>query len=384
MQSTRRHLATLLAVALVPCGVGAGIAASSATKPTNDARPPTTLTAVMRTGAPGAIAVIRTGETTQVARAGVAVLDTRRRFDPDTPVRVGSITKTFVAVAVLQLAAEHRLSLDDTVERWAPGTLSYGRSVTIRHLLQHRSGVPDHLSGPATGVLLTPLVNDTAHRYTPAELVGSVAKQPQSFSAGTRWQYSNTNYVILGTIVERSTGRPLRQVLAERIFRPAGLAHTSFADGTTMPRGSAHGYLVKGNPVAPTPGGRPFDATRVNPSYTWAAGAIVSTAGDIDRFLRALLRGDLLSPSSLGEMRRTRPIGPRLSYGLGLLRIATPCGPLLGHNGMVFGYSSIALATSNGRHTAVAFASTSHTSEANPDAAMRALTRVAVQSLCPR
>lgn len=378
MWKSRRIAAPFITVAIAGA-VAAGIAAATPGTPT-----PHALAGVEQTGAPAAIELVHAGPKTLLVRYGPAVTGRRVPLRPDTPVRIGSITKTFVAVVTLQLAAEHRLSLDDTLERWLPGALPYGRSVTVRNLLQQTSGIPDHLSSANAGALLAPLVEDPRHHYTPAALVASVAGLPQEFPAGTSWGYSNTNYVLLGMIVEKLAGKPLTAVLAERVFRPARLRHSSFPRSAGMPRGAAHGYLVAGNPVAPTPGGKPYDATHVDPSYTWAAGAIVSTAADVDRFVRALVGGELVPRSALTEMERTRPIQPGVGYGLGLLRIETPCGPLYGHNGMVFGYSSIALASASGRSSVVAFATTSHVTETSPDAAVQALTASAITALCPR
>ncbi|MFN8224740.1 MAG: serine hydrolase domain-containing protein [Gaiellales bacterium] len=372
----RRISAGLLATGCLASTVAAAAAARPASTPS--------LAPVLATGAPGALVLVRNGTRTTTGQAGVAIAGTTRRIGVDQPFRVGSITKTFVAVVVLQLAEEHRLGLDDTVEEWLPGLLPYGAKVTLRHLLQHTSGIPDHLSGTSSDALLAPLLRDPTHAFEPGELVESIAASPPLFAAGTGWAYSNANYVLLGLIAERVTGKPLAKVLDTQIIRPLGLRHTSFPNGAAMPPGAVHGYLVAGNPVVPTRGGRPFDATFVNPSYTWAAGALVSTASDLDRFLRALVRGKLVSQGSLTTMTRAHAFTPRYSYGLGLLRVKTPCGPLVGHDGELFGYSAIALTSLDGRRSAVVLANTSHVSATDPEATLAAVAEVATTALCDR
>src|SRR4051812_11704644 len=175
---------------------------------------------VVAGGAPGIIALVRDGNRRSGDDArngkgrdgalwrgacGVADLRTQRPMRPDVQFRVGSVTKSFVATVALQLVAERRLSLSDTVDRWLPGLLPYSRSVTVRQLLNHTSGVPDYVLAPITGLYR----RDRFRAWQPRKLVALVAGLPPEFPAGSQWSCSNTNYVLVGLIIERVTGHPL-------------------------------------------------------------------------------------------------------------------------------------------------------------------------------
>jgi D-alanyl-D-alanine carboxypeptidase len=303
---------------------------------------------VVAASAPGAAARVRDERGVTQAASGVADLRNGRRMKPELHYRVGSLTKPFVATVVLQLVAEGRLSLQDTVERWLPGVLPYGDQVTIRQLLNHTSGVPDYVVEPIVRLYTDPRARFRA--WTPRELVALVADQPPVFPPGTAWSYSNTDYVLAGMIVEAATGHRLGQELARRIFRPLGLRDTFFpVNRPTIPRPYARGYsLPLGQEQGPL-----LDFTVYNPSLAWAAGALVSNLGDLQRFFRALLRGRLLPPRLLAAMTTPVPTGqPGLGYGLGLIVIDTPAGRLIGHDGAIPGFLNIVLSTGDGRRQA--------------------------------
>jgi D-alanyl-D-alanine carboxypeptidase len=303
---------------------------------------------VVVAGAPGAAARVRDEHGVTQAASGVADLRTGRPMRPELHYRVGSLTKPFVATVALQLVAEGRLSLRDTVERWLPGILPYGDQVTIRQLLNHTSGVPDYTLEPIMRLYTEP--HGRFRAWTPRELVALVADQPPDFPPGTAWSYSNTGYVLAGMIVEAATGHRLGQELARRIFRPLGLRDTFFpVNRPTIPRPYARGYsLPLGQEQGPL-----LDFTVYNPSLAWAAGALVSDLGDLERFFRALLRGRLLPPRLLAAMTTPVPTGqPGFGYGLGLIVIETPAGRLLGHDGAIPGFLNIVLSTGDGRRQA--------------------------------
>jgi D-alanyl-D-alanine carboxypeptidase len=300
---------------------------------------------VVAAGAPGAAARVRDERGVTQAASGVADLRSGRRMRPGLNYRVGSITKPFVATVVLQLVAEGRLSLSDTVERWLPGILPYGRRVTIRQLLNHTSGVPENSLEPLVRLYTFP--HGRSRAWTPRELVALVADQPPDFPPGTAWSYSNTGYVLAGMIVEAVTGRTLGQELTRRIIRPLGLRDTVFpVNRPDIPGPNPRGYSL---PLVDQAGPL-LDFTVYNPSLAWGAGNLISDLGDLERFFRALLGGRLLPPRLLAAMTTPVDTGtPGYGYGLGLEMIQTPSGRLVGHGGAIPGFDSIVLNTEDGR-----------------------------------
>jgi D-alanyl-D-alanine carboxypeptidase len=310
----------------------------AATPPRADLR--AALGTIVAAGAPGAIGLVRHGDHTERAAAGAAQAGTGIPMLPGDHVRIGSVTKTFTAVVVLQLVAGHRLRLQDTVNRWLPGALPYGGNVTVGELLNHTSGIPEYMT-KVTELYATQSGSWLWH-WPPAQLLALVSAEPPLFPPGTRWSYSNTDYILLGMIIQRVTGHSPAEEIEQRILRPLRLQDTSFpADAVTLPAPGAHGYL-------PGTGTVPVDVTTWNPSAAGAAGAIISTASDLSRFYRALLTGDLLPPAQLTQMLTTVDIGGGAGYGLGVIELPTPCGPAIGHNGAVFGYITDVFTTPGG------------------------------------
>jgi D-alanyl-D-alanine carboxypeptidase len=308
-------------------------------------------------GSPGAIVLVHDADGTKTGVAGYANLRTKERLRAGHTFRVGSITKTFVATVVLQLAAEGALELDDSVEQWLPGLVPNGQAITLRQLLNHTSGIYNYTDDEA---LFRSLVRNPLRLLPPAELVAVATKHRPLFDPGTSWSYSNTGYIVLGLVIEKAAAAPLEQQLRQRIFEPLGLTQTSFPAVASMPRPFARGYLPPGNGVLSTPGGKPVDVTAWSPSWAWAAGGLVSTAGDLARFYGGLLGGELLQPEQLREMRTTvaTPDGSS-RYGLGLASDRLQCGPTLGHTGGVPGYTSFAFSTEDGSRQAVVLINTS-------------------------
>ncbi|WP_194235845.1 serine hydrolase domain-containing protein, partial [Streptomyces sp. CB01881] len=288
------------------------------------------------------------GRTVWKGAAGTADLATGARASADGRFRIGSVTKTFVATVLLQLVAEHRLGLDDPVERHLPGLVLNGGQITVRQLLNHTSGLANYTDDPAfsfeedDGALQQWLSTGRWRSYRPQELIAIAAKYPPYFAPGQGWHYSNTNYIVAGLLVERLTGRTWGDEVEHRIIRPLGLTGTSMpVDSPFIPGPHAHGYykLATG----------PADATLLNPSMGGAAGAGISTTADLTRFLSALLGGRLLGPAELAEMKRTTPQSGPAEYGLGLQRTTTACGEFWGHGGGIPGYNTLLYGTADGR-----------------------------------
>jgi D-alanyl-D-alanine carboxypeptidase len=297
-------------------------------------------------GAPGAVAVVRAPGGTVRAAAGFARLRPRARMHPSDRFRVASITKTFVATVVLQLAAESRLHLDDPVDRWLPGLIPSGRTITLRQLLGHTSGLFDYTEDAAW---VRKRIANPRREWSPRELVAISKAHAPLFAAGTKWSYSNTNYVVLGLVVEAVTGTTLRRELERRIFSRLRLGATSYPSGTALPGPFAHGYIGSGSHV-PLPAGTTLldVSTRVSPS-AWGAGQIVSNADDLTRFFGALLGGRLLPAGQLAAMKADVRDS---EHGLGLEIAHTACGTAYGHTGDMPGYRTTVWATANGRRAA--------------------------------
>jgi D-alanyl-D-alanine carboxypeptidase len=300
-------------------------------------------------GAPGAAGWVQDDSGARQAASGVADLRTGRPMRPELHFRAGSLTKSLVATVVLQLIAEGRLSLQDSLQRWLPGILPCGEQVTIRQLLNHTSGVPDYEAEPF--VTLYGSWQGRFRIWTPRELVGLVAGQPPLFPSGTAWSYSNPGYVLLGLIVEAATGNRLGQELHRRILRPLGLRDSFFpVNSPGIPGPKSRGYSLPLSPQGQVLNGPLLDITVYNPSWAWAAGNLISTLDDLTRFFRALLGGRLLPPRLLAAMTTTVPTPrPGIDWGLGLMVIERPGGRLLGHDGDIPGYDNIILSTPDGR-----------------------------------
>jgi D-alanyl-D-alanine carboxypeptidase len=316
--------------------------------------------AAVAAGVPGVTATAEDGHGAWSATAGVGDTGTGRPRSAADRYRVGSITKTFVATVLLQLEAEGRLSLDDTVDKWQPGVVRGhghdGRHITVRQLLNHTSGVFDYTRD--TGFYRAVFTEDGffRHRYdthTPGELVRIAMRHRPDFPPGTSWKYSNTNYVLAGMVIEKVTGHPYATEIERRIIAPLRLRGTSLP-GTrvTVPRPSSRSYSKFTDPKSPA-----HDVTQLNPSLASAAGEMISDSADLDRFYSALLRGKLLPPRQLAEMKTTvEATGiPGARYGLGIMDRRLTCGVhVWGHDGGIHGSRSSAVTTADGEH-AIAF-----------------------------
>ncbi|MER5470534.1 serine hydrolase domain-containing protein [Streptomyces sp. NPDC002935] len=243
--------------------------------------------------------------------------------------RAGSITKTFIATVVLQLAAEQRLSLSDSVDDHLPGLVrgagNDGRRITLRDLLRHTSGLHDFTSATRGTVPLTPLqAVRIALTHPPAER--------------GRYAYSNTDYVLLGMVVEEVTGHSYATETERRVITPLRLTGTSFPGArASLPAPHGRAYAADGS-----------DVTELDPRVAGAAGELVSTLADLNRFYAALLGGELLPSHWLREMLDTR--AAHGSYGMGLFPVKLPCGTTVwGHNGRISGSYVRSAATLDGR-----------------------------------
>ncbi|MFB7270423.1 serine hydrolase domain-containing protein [Streptomyces sp. NPDC056244] len=352
---------TLAAVALASTALVAPAVANPAPERTATAHRATqeALDAAVEEGVPGALARADDRKGTWNGSAGVADRDTGRPRLPQDRFRVGSITKTFVATVLLQLEAEGRVDLDDTVDSVLPGVVrgngNDGRRITLRQLLNHTSGVFNYTEDEG---LQEKIFGDGffEHRYDtwkPRELVDIALAHQPNFAPGTSWSYSNTNFILAGMAVEKLTGRPYATEIERRILRPLGLRSTTVpTTDPRMPQPSGRAYSI----LIPDPAAPIHDVTELNPSVAGAAGGMISNPADLNRFYSALLKGKLLPKQQLKEMKTTVSMGdeapPAYRYGLGLQVQELSCGEKVwGHGGGIHGSSSGAVTTEDGTHS---------------------------------
>ncbi|MBM7439298.1 serine hydrolase [Streptomyces sp. HB132] len=357
MTSTlRKHLvvalgiATLLAAEVVPA-----IAQPAGPTPVEQLRRDTR--AIHALGVSGVQARLIAPDGRQsVATSGTADLNTGRPVSSGGYFRMASTSKTLVATVVLQLEAEGRLYLDDTVDHWLPGVVrgngNDGSQITIRHLLQHTGGIRDALPGYTTPKEYYQQRHDI---YEPEQLVDlAMAHEPEDFLPGKGWAYSNTGYVLLDMIIQMATGHPAHQEIKNRILRPLGLDQTRWVGTSpTLPRPHAQAYQLFG------PRSRVNVTDQIPVDYanlSW-----VTTTRDENRFFRALLDGRLLPARQLAKMKQTVPVSakvqqlwPRGRYGLGLVERPLGCGGTYwSHEGGDGGYITLNGVTDDGRRSAV-------------------------------
>ncbi|MBG6093779.1 serine hydrolase domain-containing protein [Actinomadura viridis] len=279
--------------------------------------------------------------------SGTARLGGSRPVPRQGRFRIGSTTKTFTATVLLQLVAERRLGLDDPVERHLPGLVPNGEHITVRQVLNHTSGLREYLEDsdayPIRGQEFLDKVRFTG--FSPERIVRGAARKEPYFPPGGGWHYSNTNYLLAGLVIEKVTGRPYGEEVRRRIIVPLGLGNTSVPGGrTSVPGPHAHGYMRVG--------GRAVDITRLDPSWAGAAGEMISTTGDLNRFFGALLGGRLLPPAQLAAMQTTVATGSPdgSADGLGLMRMPLSCGVTVwGKDGGIHGFTTQSLHSSDGR-----------------------------------
>ncbi|MDQ0798063.1 serine hydrolase [Streptomyces sp. B1I3] len=268
------------------------------------------------------------GKGCYVRATGVADKNTGRPMFADTYVRIGSETKTFTVTALLQLVDEGKVRLDDPIDDYIRGVPN-GEKITLRHLAEMRSGLFPYTADPD---FEHDLLSAPKRPFNPWEVLSYGYRHPNTFAPGARFQYSNSNLVLLGLVVEKVTGKRLADVIHERVVRPAGLRHTFLPKGAEFPEPHAHGYTDQ------TLTGSVADATDWNPSWAWAAGGMISDLQDLRRWAPVLATGKLLSVETQAQRLKVLPTGfPGTDYGLGILRT----NGWIGHNGSLPGYETV-------------------------------------------
>lgn len=300
----------------------------------------------------GAVVLIRSPQGDWTKTFGTQTWKGSEPVTVDDHVRIGSNTKTWTGTVVLQLVQEGRIALDDPVSRYRPDVPN-GENITIAQMLDMRSGLGNYTVDRELNEQ-----NDTnpSRAWTPDELIAMGLAQPVAFAPGQGFLYSNTNFVLLGAIIEQVTGQSLQQNFQTRIFDKLGLTGTSYpaADDASIPTPHPQGYswatnvqtidsLVLSPQVqAAAKAGTldPMDVTVVNPSWAGAAGAGISTADDLATYVKALVGGGLLSPQMqqqrMDSLQPRDPADPTVEYGYALARF----GALYGHTGELPGFNS--------------------------------------------
>ncbi|MFI9645300.1 serine hydrolase domain-containing protein [Streptomyces sp. NPDC052040] len=286
------------------------------------------------------------GKGSYVRSFGVADRSSHRPMTPDLLMRIGSETKTFTVTALLRLVDRGKAGLDDPVSKYVDGVPG-GSRITLRQLAGMRSGLFNYSEDPA---FLKALTSDPHHSFTPRDLLGYAFKHRPLFPPGRQFDYSNTNLILLGLVVEKAGGQPLGEFIQKNVIHPARLGHTSFPTEAAFPGPHAEGYTEQ------TASGKAGTATDWNPSWAWAAGAMISDLGDLRSWARTVATGILPDGTALVSpaLQQQRLIGSPTSvagagYGLGIFEVQG----WIGHNGSLPGYESLAVFLPPARTTLV-------------------------------
>jgi len=264
--------------------------------------------------------------------------------------RIASIAKAFSGAVALHLVAQGRLGLDDTIGQQLPRMMPAAWSaVTVRQMLNHTSGLPDYTQSDGFRESAT---RDPRGYVSPTRIIDWVRGSGLNFTPGSRYEYSNTDNIVVGLIAQRVSGQSYGQLLSRIVFEPARLTQTTFPTvRISLPAPFLHGYQVE-------PGKPPHDVTTfLSPSGAWASGAIVSTPADLGAFIRADLGGRFFGTAQRRQQMQFRrgsssPAGPGTnSAGLAIFRYQTRCGTVYGHTGNFPGYVQWAAATADGRRS---------------------------------
>lgn len=319
------------------------------------------LNAVHRAGMPGIFAEVCDGDQVWRGAAGVADISAGNSVTPDMRHRIGSITKTFTAAAVLQQVERGEIELDTSISHYLPGMVpgERGDAITIRMLINHTSGLADYLPYAYPSLKAFPSLKDTSpqslddHRFTnfhSTDLIEMGVRAPAVNKPGsTPGIYSNTNYQILCQLLERTTGMTAEDCITRNVIQRAGLLRTSFPDGTDIWGPHSKMYEAWLGMIEP-----PRDYSVFDMSWVGPAASLISTVADLNRFFALLLAGEIVDRSSLAQMQSTVPVisfeGKKIEYGLGLHKMGVPgCGAFWGHDGTVWGAGAMTMTRADGK-----------------------------------
>ncbi|MFF8847572.1 serine hydrolase domain-containing protein [Streptomyces sp. NPDC015127] len=285
------------------------------------------------------------GKGSYVRTFGVADKASAAPIEPNMYMRIGSETKTFTVTALLELVDEGKVGLDDPIDKYIKGVPN-GDKITLRNLAGMRSGLFSYSMDEG---FVKALLSNPKRSFTPQQLLDYAFAHPVQFQPGERFDYCNTNLILLGLVVEKAGGMPLEEFIDQRVLKPAGLRHTVFPDGAEFPSPHAQGYTNQ------TATGKVEDTVDWNSSWAWAAGAMISDLRDLRSWARTLATGTLLSPETQAQRLKTEPTGiPGAGYGLGIFDIQG----WIGHNGSIPGYEALSIYLPESKATLVVLLNT--------------------------
>ncbi|MER5299373.1 serine hydrolase domain-containing protein [Streptomyces lasiicapitis] len=364
-------IGALSLAALVPtAGTTPALADTPQPSSTEPARLQPALDRVVEQGTPGVIVQVREGHRTWNGRSGVSDLAVGQQRSTHEKFRIASVTKSFTAVALLKLEALGRLSLDDSVEKWLPGVV-HGKGyrpdrITVRHLLNHTSGIFDYNmdEGFRAKYAGDEFDKHRLKQWAPAQLVDIALAHRPNFQPeqGSRpgepgeWDYSDTNYILAGMVIEKAGGSTYKEAVEQLIINPLGLRGTSVPGASPelpAPHATHYSTLFEEGPEA-----RVLDVTEFSPTVAFSAGQLISTVGDVNTFMSKLLGGELLPTAQQRQLLDAVPVdgdkghgGPEDVYGLGIrhFKLAKGCWAW-GHGGMIPGSATRTVASADGQH----------------------------------
>jgi D-alanyl-D-alanine carboxypeptidase len=350
MRFQKRRLVSTIVVALVAYGTVIPVAPASAASSQQGG----TLAAfsaalrqlvTMPGGPPGAAAVVQVGNRTHFVNVGVGDVSSKAAPTSDDTARIASVTKAFNGAITLALVSKGSLSLKGTIGQIVPTLPQAWSAVTVAQLLQHTSGVPDYIKDPN---FLQELQTNPQIELTPTQLLGFVAKDPLLFTPGSKYDYSDSDNIVLGLMDEAITNGTYEAALAKYVTQPLGLPKTTLPSNSNLSSPYLRGYSV-------TPGEAPEDVSMaLNPALAWASGGMLSTPTELNTFMRAYASGKLINAATRKSQLTfvpggSGPPGPGAnSAGLGIFRYATRCGTVYGHTGNFPGYTIFAAANPSG------------------------------------
>ena len=307
---------------------------------------------------PGALVLLRTPQGEFTVTYGTTLLGATNPPSADTHFRIASNTKTMTSAVIMELAQENKLSLDDPISKYVP-EVPNGNNITIAQLLEMRSGLYNYTDDP---IISATMDANPAKVWTPVEVLAIAFAHPPNFPPGAQYEYDNTNYALLGVVAEKIDGKPLAQVMHDRLFGPLKMRHTELPGSTvnTIPEPYSHGYLYGSSSAALT-GEPPYSAevqaaaragtllpkdyTDVNHSFAAAAGGVISTANDCATWIKALVAGRVLNPTYqrrwLDSLKPEDPNKPKgQKYGYGIVQLSWGPNTIYFHGGETPGFNS--------------------------------------------